>query len=105
MGQDSERRAENQALRREANERIVEVMAHMEGVELAPIEIICECGDEACRSLLPMDQADYARIRADGDLYVLARGHEEPTFERMVRYVDGYVVVERRSESATRLSS
>ena len=94
MRQGRERRTENQALRREANERIVEVMAHMAGVEVAPIEIICECGDESCRTLLPIDQAVYAHIRADGDVYVVARGHEEPAFERLVRYVDGYVVVE-----------
>jgi hypothetical protein len=95
MSQDRHRRAENQALRREANERILDVIVHIEAVGRASIDVICECGDDDCRSLFPMDEADYAQIRADDALYVVARGHERDEFERVVRRADGYSVVAR----------
>ena len=95
MSQDPGRRAEHQALRREANERIVEVIAHMEGHGRGLIEVICECGGEDCQTLLPMNVADYGEVRVDSALYVVARGHEQPEHERVVRRADGYVVVAR----------
>src|SRR3954469_12278479 len=68
------KRAENEAVFRDANERI-----ETAAVELDPplerVPFICECDDVACRELIALTREEYERVRTDGAVFVVATGH------------------------------
>jgi hypothetical protein len=62
--------------------------------------VFCECGHGGCSEQLSISWRDYEWVRGDGARFVLAPGHEDPALERVVRGVDGFLVVEKEGEAA-----
>jgi hypothetical protein len=95
-----ERKARNESLLREVNERIYDVG---EGMQVLPdngeLDFRCECGRPACDVLVHMLASDYRRVRADNDRFVVVPGHEDAHIERVVERSKGYVVVDKRPEA------
>ena len=86
-----ERRAENEALFREVNERIA-----TQGVALGgSFEIICECSDMTCFEHLHVDQRSYERVRQDARLFLVLPGHVDESIERVVQAEEAYVLVRK----------
>jgi hypothetical protein len=93
---DAERRAANEALYREVNERIREISKNLYG--LAPdaaLEMICECGLQECHVPFAITLADYERIRETPEWFVVLSGHELPEVEHVVERRANFVVVEK----------
>jgi hypothetical protein len=88
-----ERRARNEALFREANERI-EAAARTAPGSVA--EFLCECSDAECVSTIRISIAAYEDVRAASSRFVVAPGHEHEDIEDVVERHDEYAVVEKR---------
>lgn len=91
---DEVRAGKTEALFREVNERIAESAGRFESDEAA---FVCECADPACAHRLEVPLADYERVRADGTRFLLAPGHEDDRFERVLRRRGGFNVVQKVS--------
>jgi hypothetical protein len=91
-----ERIERNNAVFREANERIhAAATAHDHRLEQIPF--LCECPVEDCVEIVRLTEEEYDAVRADPNHYVTAVGHEgaEAPVGRVVSRQDGYVVVEK----------
>lgn len=71
---DEEKRAENEAAFREANEAIRTAERELDP-PLDRVPYICECDDVRCRETIRLTAAEYERIRDDGATFAIARGH------------------------------
>jgi aerobic-type carbon monoxide dehydrogenase small subunit (CoxS/CutS family) len=86
-----ERLARNQILFREVNERLREMLDESVGAT----EFLCECSNQACTETLALGLDEYEAVRASPNLFVVVRGHEIPTIERVVGEADNYKLVEK----------
>ena len=69
-----ERLVENEELFRRANERLRERAERI--VEPGQsVPFLCECIDERCMDRLDLTLEDYARVRSDGERFVIAVPH------------------------------
>jgi hypothetical protein len=87
-----ERRALNEALFRDVNERIAE---SAEGFGVRTTEFVCECADPSCTERVPATLAEYDRVRAKPTTFLLAPGHDQPDIERVVSDRGRFHVVEK----------
>jgi hypothetical protein len=85
---------QNESVFREVNERLRK-MGETFSLVAERAEFICECGNSACVEQISMALADYERVRSDPKWFVLAKGHEESDYERLVFEGDTWVVVEK----------
>jgi hypothetical protein len=90
---DDERRARNEALFREANERIE---AAARTAPVSTTEFLCECSDAGCVRSIPMAITAYEEMRTSSNRFVVAPGHEDEQIEVVVERHADYVVVEKR---------
>src|SRR5262249_12517467 len=89
---EQERRARNEALFREGNERIEDA------ARTAPpgaAQLLCECSDPTCAQAIPLTLAAYEAVRAVPTRFVVAPGHETDGIEHVVERHHEYVVVEK----------
>ncbi|HLM94169.1 MAG TPA: hypothetical protein VK273_10185 [Gaiellaceae bacterium] len=87
--------AKNQALFRDVNERIEELVG-----EAWHPDFVCECADEHCVEKLQLSLREYEEIRASPVHFPVKVGHESADFERVVALSDGYAVVEKIGSAA-----
>jgi hypothetical protein len=89
-----ERIARNDAVFRDANERI---RATAEAYDAETVPFLCECADLSCRTVILLQLSEYESIRASGRRFLNAPGHEETRHGagRVVEQHQGYVVVEK----------
>lgn len=90
------RKARNQALFREVNERIAEVAADFDAVAPEKQDFVCECSQIGCTQLVQLPMAAYAQIRSDAAEFVVLSGHEDPDHETVVERHDGYVIARNK---------
>ena len=76
-----ERRALNEALFRDVNERIAE---NAENSEADKTEFVCECADPSCTERVPATLAEYENVRKKSTTFLLAPGHGEPDIDTLV---------------------
>jgi hypothetical protein len=67
-----ERRARNESLFRDVNERIARVNQALAVTDYA--EFVCECDDLGCSERFEMSLRDYERLRADPTTFVVVPG-------------------------------
>jgi hypothetical protein len=88
-----EKRIENEAAFRAANERIKESLS---GLEVrGRIPFVCECGDPDCLEAVELTRDAYEKIRAD-DRFFMLHGHEDPAVEDVIARHDEHVETQRR---------
>jgi hypothetical protein len=91
-----ERKARNEALLREVNERIAELGEARAWEPDGTIDFLCECGaDGGCGERIRVPLSAYQQVRAQDDRFVLRPGHETPEIERTVDGNTEYVVVDK----------
>jgi len=103
MRPQEERRAKNEALFREVNESVAEVVMHFLGdgeSQTEPIGFICECGRSDCVEPITMTLDEYEAIRAEPIHFAIAPAHEWLQIESVVERHSSYFVVEKRDEEA-----
>ena len=84
------RRAKNEALFRDINERLKDL-----NDDFGTSEWLCECSDLECVGRVELTDAEYEAVRRHGTHFVLLVGHEEIDIERVVERHAGYVVAEK----------
>jgi hypothetical protein len=94
-----ERRALNEALFRDVNERIAE---NVEQTEADRAEFVCECADSSCTERVPATLAEYENVREKSTTFLLAPGHGQPDIEQVVADRDRFQVVEKMQEVVRR---
>jgi len=82
----------NEALFREVNERVEELTRGF-GIDDEQIEVLCECGNQACVERIEMTLPDYRRVRADSRTFAIVPGHEIPDVESVVERRGAFDVV------------
>jgi hypothetical protein len=82
--------ARNEAVLREVNERIEELLD-----DAAHPEFFCECGEGRCVETIEVSIAEYTAVRSSPLRFVVRPGHELPEFERVVEETNRYRVVEK----------
>jgi hypothetical protein len=102
-----ERRARNEALIREVNERIAEVDKAAEEGAFAPeesfFEFICECGGDdselGCKEHVRMTIQEYEEVRSQDDRFAVYPGHEKEVVEWVAVRNERFVVVGKRPKA------
>lgn len=60
-----------------------------------PLDFNCECSNLACGDSVTMPIKRYEKLHARKDHFVLVKGHESTTVEKIVDDLGEYVVVEK----------
>ena len=95
------RRARNEALFREVNERIEEISRELAERDKPTerISLVCECGLEDCTELLEVTVEEYENVRASPRRFLVLPGHEYTDTARVVERNSGFLVVEKLEEA------
>jgi len=94
-----QRRAENQTLFREINDRI-EAGAEAHGSDPHAYEFVCECSSLDCFERLELTLHEYSRVREGNQRFAVLSGHEVPGAEVVVERRGDVAIVERRDDPA-----
>jgi hypothetical protein len=90
----------NEAVFREANERIREVNETFATLTDELI-LVCECGSGTCTEKISMRPGDYETLRAEPTHFAIVPGHELPDVEEVVGQREHYAIV-RKSDGIPR---
>ena len=93
---DSKRRALNENVFREMNERL-ELLGEEFGVDT--VEFLCECADPACTAALHIPPRVYEAVRDHARRFLVVPGHQREPIERVVETHRDYLVVEKQGEA------
>ena len=91
------RKTHNETLFREANEEIRRTQVDLDLPDRA-VPFLCECDDEACRTVVRLTPDQYEHIRTNARHFLIADGHA--TDGRVVAEHKGYVVSEKEGRAA-----
>jgi hypothetical protein len=102
-GRTRTRLGRNEALFREANERVEDINQTF-GSMTGSFEIFCECPDRACTERISVPMAVYERVRRNGKHFLLCVGHEDPEVDRVLENHETYLIVEKEGGEAERVA-
>jgi hypothetical protein len=98
VGLSEERAARNEAVFRDANERIAERREALAAVE-GRTPFLCECEDERCTEVVLLTRVEYERVRAEATRFVVVPGH--PTHGKEDGFSgDGWISVRKTGRGA-----
>ncbi len=105
MDERESRRAKNESLFREVNERVEEVATGLQAVRFDEDEgfligFVCECGQEGCAEQLEVRHAQYESVRSDPRRFLVLPGHENTEIELVVERHQKFWVVQKVGEAA-----
>jgi hypothetical protein len=103
MRADQLRRARNEALFREVNERIAELETGLTGYaqdDSLLVDFVCECPNEDCGDTLEVTCAQYEAVRSNPKRFLVVPGHEDAEVARVVERHAHFMVVEKLDEAA-----
>jgi hypothetical protein len=85
----------NEAVFREANERIRELNETFATLTDELI-LVCECGHGTCAEQISMKPGDYEALRAQPADFAIVPGHEIPEVEKVISRGEEYVIVRKK---------
>jgi hypothetical protein len=91
--------AKNEAMYRAVNREIEHTAKELGERARDTIQVLCECGQPDCASLLSLSIAEYDRVHGEKDRFVVARGHVDVRLERVVEDADNYLVVDKHGRA------
>jgi len=93
----ADRVARNESLFREVNERIVELEQQLgdRDPETGSIGFVCECAAVGCTTRVEATLAEYQIARAQPTRFLVAPGHMDPNYERVVTTNNRFAIVEK----------
>jgi hypothetical protein len=59
-------------------------------------DCICECSARGCIDRIDISLVEYERVRAHGDRFVVAPGHQDLAIETVIERHDAYLIVEKQ---------
>lgn len=94
------RKAANEAVFRNVNERIQQLQHSFAVAEREPLQMICECDRLDCMERVTVGVDAYELIRSQSDQFIVSPGHEDPAVEEIVSVTSGYTIVRKKSGDA-----
>lgn len=97
------RRAQNEVVFREVNERIDELEAGLGDFakeDSRLIAFVCECPNQDCGESLEVTRRQYEAVRSDPRRFLVLPEHEDADVARVVERHANYFVVEKLDEAA-----
>ena len=91
----AERIAKNEAIFREANERI------RDAANGDMVAFVCECGQQTCNAPVRLSLDDHRRVREKGAWFFTLPGHDFPGLEKIVELHPAYQIVEKLGPGRT----
>ena len=91
--------AKNEAMHRAVNREIEHAAEDFGERGGDTIEVLCECGQPGCTSLLSLTIGDYDRVHGQRDRFIVAQGHVDLELERVVEEAEEYLVVDKFGEA------
>ena len=93
----------NEAVFREANERIEELNRSFATLT-DELVLVCECGYGDCTEKIAMSIAEYEELRADSSHFAIVHGHDIADVEQVVAEREGYDVVRKDDGVARKIA-
>ncbi len=100
MAEIDRRKAANEAVFRNVNERIEALQHSFAVAEREPLQMVCECDRLDCMERVPVSVDAYELIRSHADQFVVSPGHEDPKVEEVVSVTTGYTIVRKKAGDA-----
>jgi hypothetical protein len=97
------RRAKNEALFREVNERVEELSNKLAGAgdeDSLLAGFVCECSQAACTDLLQVTYRTYEAVRENPRRFLVLPGHEDLQVDRVMERHKDYFVVEKVAKAS-----
>jgi hypothetical protein len=105
MNEAQRRKAANEAVFREVNERIEALHQRFELGDGEPLQIVCECDRMDCTERLEVSVETYERTRADSARFCVSPGHEDTEVERVVETGGTYTIVRKHPGEPQRVAA
>jgi hypothetical protein len=86
-----DRFARNEAIFREVNERVAEVVDS----EARMTNFLCECGNIDCVEQVSLTDAEYVKLRSNPATFVVVPGHALEDVETVIEETDRFQIVEK----------
>ena len=96
MSEVERRKAANEAVFRNVNERIKQLQHSFALAEREPLQMICECDRLDCMERVSVGVDAYELIRSHPDRFVVSPGHEDTQVDEVVGETSGYTIVRKR---------
>lgn len=91
-----DRFARNEAIFREVNERVADVMDS----ESRMTNFLCECGNLDCIEEVSLTDAEYMKVRSNHATFAIVPGHALEDVETVIEETDRFQVVEKHPREA-----
>jgi hypothetical protein len=98
------RKAANEAVFRQVNERIEELQREFALQTHEPLQIVCECDRVDCTERFSVTLGVYEEVRSDPSCFFVLPGHEDPQVEAVVSNTGGYLIVRKHPGEPTELA-
>jgi hypothetical protein len=90
---------ENELVLRHKNEVAKDALqkyyAEESDIDDVPLEFYCECSNDDCERRVELTMKQYERYHVRKDRFVVLRGHETESIEKIVRRFEDYIIVEK----------
>ena len=91
-----DRFARNEAIFREVNERVADVVDS----EARMTDFLCECGNLDCVEEISLTDAEYMKLRRNPATFAVVPGHAIEDVETVIEETDRFQVVEKHPREA-----
>jgi hypothetical protein len=105
MDEAQRRRAANEAVFREVNERIEELQREFAATAREPLHLVCECDRLDCSVPLDVPIDVYERTRADPARFLVKPGHQDETVEDVFDAESDYLIVRKHAGDPQRVAT
>jgi hypothetical protein len=97
MSETERRKAANEAVFRNVNERIQRLQHSFAVAEREPLQMICECDRLDCLDRIAVPVDAYEQIRSHPDQFIVATSHEDPAVEEVVSVTAAYTIARKKA--------
>lgn len=104
MSENQRRKALNEAVFREVNEKIESLQSAFAVAENQPLNIVCECDRLACAEQIRVTVETYEKVRSDAALFFVRPGHEDDSVEDVIDTGGNYMIVRKRPGDPERVA-
>ena len=105
MSENQRRKAANEAVFREVNERLEALQLAFATVEDQPLHIVCECDRLDCNNRVAVHVDVYEATRRDPALFFVIAGHNDEGVEDVIDTGGDYVIVRKRPGDPQRIAA
>ena len=94
------RKAANEAVFRNVNERIEALQHSFAVAEREPLQMICECDQLDCMERVAIGVEAYELIRSQPDQFIVTPEHADPSVDEVIGVTSSYLIVRKKEGDA-----